>query len=103
MERKGSSAETPLKYSATRFKKFNRRLRSKCLANKYANHVLFGKDPVAKFLARNAAIKTELTTAGVAVPTAENVKDDPRKYTKEFLEALEARIVHGATAGGKLP
>ena len=97
---KSTSTHTPpLMYSAVRFKTYFRKLKAKCVAHKYASIVMTGNDPITKFLKRQTEIRTELQTANLKIPTKDEIRDDPRKETHDFVKILEERLEFGLAAG----
>lgn len=83
----GKKQSTELKYSAIKFNTYYRLLEAKCSANKNANIVLMGKDPVMRFQKRNPTIVAELEAA--KRPTEEEIFDDPRTIMSKFLDDLQ--------------
>ena len=99
-------------YSAIHFRAYYRKLKATCGSNKHACAVLNLKDPVTKFLLRNAGINDELKAKDQAaaaaaaegvtpvrlIPTEKEVKEDPKKYLIGFLTTLEKRLTDAAAA-----
>ena len=79
-------------YDAARYRQYKRKIIAKCVANEKANKVLRGKDPLAKFLKRNVIITQEIRNTGQQLPTKDDMIEDPRKTTDDFIEVLEDHL-----------